>query len=165
MTSPAIRPQVVALWLDTTFPDVDDPTTWTRKDSTAFSPEEFALLLDATPTEIDASLAQLQREAEYHEEKAQDGDRLLGLLAPFVARLNTGDGVADLAALIDDDTRAALVGLAESLAPDALAGLVGTATQASELRTPHLSGTDHTALLVAGPTSTTAQSPTRRTFR
>jgi len=160
MASPAIRPQVVALWLDTAFPNVEDPTTWTRKDGTAFTSDEFALLLNATQAEIDAGLAQLQREAEYHEEKAQDGDRLLSLLAPVVAQLDTDGSIADLAALIDEDTLMALSGFVESLAPEALARLVGTAAESSDLKTPHLPATDHAAPPVSGPTSATTQSPT-----
>jgi hypothetical protein len=120
MSQPTIRPHVVALFLGTSFPNPEDPSTWIRKDGRPLTEEERALMLSATPEELEAVDDQAQREADYWREQMEVCDRIIRLVAPYFAQLTPESTAGDLVKLMGDDTLAALDEIADALAPDGI---------------------------------------------
>jgi hypothetical protein len=119
MSQPTIRPHVVALLLGTPFPNPEDPATWTRKDGRPLTEEERAVMLSATPEELDAVDDQAQREADDWRDQMEVCDRIIRLVAPYFAQLTPDSTAGDLVKLLgEDDTLAALDEIADALAPD-----------------------------------------------
>ncbi|MEV1046006.1 hypothetical protein [Streptomyces sp. NPDC049916] len=107
MSSPEIRPHIVALLCRADFKLRSDTKTWSDRSGRPFTKAEQATALSATKDEFEEFGAQHQRYMEYLRTKEDSPDTLQRFLAPFMEQL-TEKTLGNAVELMTSEDRAEL---------------------------------------------------------
>jgi hypothetical protein len=116
MTEPAIRPDVVALFVDIN--PVGPTSQWTHHDGTPVTADELELILSANFDELEAARDYSARAADHHREQVAAVERIGEIAAPYFAQLPKGARMGAVLELASDADRAEITRLMELVAPD-----------------------------------------------
>ncbi|WP_433546518.1 hypothetical protein ACQPZG_16535 [Streptomyces sp. CA-294286] len=87
MTTPAFRPDIIALLCDADFKHRADTNTWSHRDGRPFSKEEQVHVFTATRAEFEEFDVQFTRYRQYLQGKEGAPEALQLFLAPFMQQL------------------------------------------------------------------------------
>ncbi|MGW4647198.1 hypothetical protein [Kitasatospora sp. NPDC004289] len=114
-----VRPEIVTLLLDANLLALSDTETWIHHDGRPFTEEERSLARSCTPREIEAVLAQMQRELDLETEMEADAPRAVdALLAKYYGHLPSGTLIRDPGGAMTEEDRAEYVSLMCIIAPE-----------------------------------------------